>query len=102
MIPELETPTQFKEWLLSRKPNEVVGKVSHCNNCPIANYLSCVGYEYSYIDSNVFCLEKVNDDTVWYDNSSWLKAFIEKVDKLYTLSGHKVTKEECLKVLDNL
>lgn len=78
----------FKQWLLTKKRNEVVGKTFNCHYCPIANYVKesskeeivVVGDKKLYLKSGTF------------NHPEWTKNFINSIDR----NQRNITTEEAL------
>jgi len=88
------TLAEFREWLLSKKPEDYVGCQHSCFSCPIIHCLRQKGVE---VVSVLNSYTSLNND-VRLTNPNWVTEFIDSVDSLF-LDYSEVTAKDALGVL---
>lgn len=93
---------EFRKWLLSLPPDDIVGEASRCYACPIAKYLLAkTGALAASVSRVSYLLEFAEDE---FSTSQvlpkWASKFIDQVDDLDY--GEGVTGQEALTILDGL
>lgn len=74
--------TAFKQWLLSKKEDEIVG-VTRCSyRCPIRNFLSeTLNEDINVGSTNIWFFNDNNLNTYFIADYPWLKSIIDKIDE---------------------
>lgn len=94
----------FKQWLESKSDNEEIGLKASCGKCPIAQYLN---ENFPLTDMNWWIVNGehyypfAKSDLYITIMPEWAKEFVSQIDNLKT-GSNKVTKENCLEVVNNL
>lgn len=98
------TIEEFRNWLKSKGEEDVVGETGKPTSCPLANaLLQCtyveegnqvrVGYLATDIDPYFI------SETLSFENPSWVKQFIERVD---VIESTRVTAKDVIEVLEEV
>jgi len=88
------TQEEFKDWLLSKKPEDFVGYQHSSHSCPIFYCLNQKGVKVVSVLGSYTLL----DDSSELTNPNWISEFIDNVDSL-SLDYSIVTTQDALEVL---
>jgi hypothetical protein len=102
-------PSEFRKWLKSRDPNEVIADNWSCYTCPLAVWLSAAGvgdapYIRPSMPINLSCW-RPSDEGVNAELPAWANQFAVAVDSLKTLDNGRfgpVTATFALALLDEI
>ena len=91
---------QFKKWLESKKPGEVVGERGLPYSCPVANYLRVKGgYIHPAVSSmNIRWGDEMHREGA--DSPRWASLFVRAVDGGLPTPTGNITARRALKVLE--
>lgn len=92
------TPIKFKEWLLAKQDEEIVGYSWSSNSCPIVNYLKYVEKERYTVEVGATCFF-VNKS--FYVLPEWCRKLIKKVDNEPEGNSKGINKIKILNFLES-
>lgn len=99
------TLEEFRDWLKSKNPEEIVGWQGGCHCCPVFKCLKDKGKEvYSVNYETTFFLYRSD----FLLNPEWVKSFINKVDDSSIIPlkqgemNASITAQQALKVLEGI
>lgn len=88
----------FRAWLASRPPYEVVGKAACENGCPIARWMADFYHQaFGVTGSWVY-----DADGVSFSAPLWVVSFVVALDALYDSHPSTVSAESALRILDEV
>lgn len=97
------TKQEFKNWLLAKKPNSIVGYPQDGRSCPVAKYF----YQLNELDGKKYYISVIWNVRVKHSNGSlttfqssplkaWMRNFIGKID---SIDDTEISAKKALEVL---
>lgn len=69
---------EFKTWLESKSPKDIVGHAGSAGDCPVTQYLKHAGHKNASVEPLSYCLDEQNQ----ISSPEWVWWFVCGIDRL--------------------